>query len=68
METSNFVLSFPHETGQTCGEQPVHPHDKEVCEDVGEGEVEDRWEGQKAERKMKVTRRWRRVEGRRNGR
>ena len=38
MSHSDLLLS--HETGQTCGEQPVHPHDKEVCEDVGEGEVE----------------------------
>ena len=40
MEPSHFDLSLPHETGQPCGEEPVHPHDKEVCEDVGEGEVE----------------------------
>ena len=37
---SNSGLSLSDETGETCGEEPVHPHDKEVCEDVGEGEVE----------------------------
>ena len=37
---SNSDLFLGQETGQTCGEQPVHPHDKEVGEDVGDGEVE----------------------------
>ena len=37
---SNSGLFLSHEAGQTCGEQPVHPHDEEVGEDVGEGEVE----------------------------
>ena len=40
VEMSHSDLLLSHETGQTGGEQPVHPHDKEVCEDVGEGEVE----------------------------
>jgi len=40
VEMSHSDLLLSHETGQTGGEQPVHPHDKEVSEDVGEGEVE----------------------------
>ena len=41
METSNSELCGPRETGEASGEDPVHLHDEEVSQQVGEGEVKE---------------------------